>query len=288
MVTTQTLDGPVLLITDLSPRCDRAMDRAVSLSRERGTALIVLHVMDTPWLTKLAQPDWRSLQQANRETALGQLQLDLLGADVELKVLIEIGNPIEVIERVVNEQQCALIVSGTARDETLGRVVLGNTVERLARRCSIPLLVVRMRPSHAYKQVLVATDFSDGARAALTSAHALLPTADLTLYHAFDQVAGIYELDQPTIEEAIVNQQNKARLFAAAINNDASDAVKVVVEHGSPQQRLPAYVDDHPVDLVVLGTQGATGMVRAAMGSVAENLLASLRCDVMVVPRPAH
>jgi nucleotide-binding universal stress UspA family protein len=264
------------------------MDRAVSLSRERGTALIVLHVMDTPWLTKLAQPDWRSLQQANRETALGQLQLDLLGADVELKVLIEIGNPIEVIERVVNEQQCALIVSGTARDETLGRVVLGNTVERLARRCSIPLLVVRMRPSHAYKQVLVATDFSDGARAALTSAHALLPTADLTLYHAFDQVAGIYELDQPTIEEAIVNQQNKARLFAAAINNDASDAVKVVVEHGSPQQRLPAYVDDHPVDLVVLGTQGATGMVRAAMGSVAENLLASLRCDVMVVPRPAH
>ena len=39
--------GPILLATDLSARGDRALDRALQLAKERGTQLIVLHVMES-------------------------------------------------------------------------------------------------------------------------------------------------------------------------------------------------------------------------------------------------
>lgn len=288
MAATHPVCGPVLLITDLSPRCDRAMDRAAALAKMHGVPLIALHVMDTPWLTKLAQPAWRSLQQDSLVSAQKRLRTDLSHADVDLRVLVETGNPVEVIEQVAKEYQCSLIVSGTARDETLGRLVLGNTVERLARRASMPLLVVRTRAFAPYAKVMVATDFSDGARQALSVAVTLLGPAKITLYHAFDQVAGIYQLDEPTIKEQREALTKKASEFAHATQGMQGTQLAIAVEHGVPHELVPAYAQANDIELVVMGTHGATGMIRTAMGSVAEKLLAKVGCDVLIVPQTRH
>ena len=283
-----TLAGPVLLLTDLSARCDRAMDRAVSLARKHQVELIALHVIDTPWLTKLAQPAWRTMQEAHRQVAEQQLAKDLSHSDVSFSAVIEVGNPIEVIEQVAKARQCALIVCGTARDETLGRIVLGTTVERLARQCETPLLIVRSRPFEPYRRTLLASDFSEGSRAAMQAALNLFKQTKFTLYHAFDQVAGIYDLDQPTIDEQTAAQQKRAQAF---IENLGPEAVKriedVVIEHGAADHLLPVFVQAHDIELVVLGTHGVTGIIRTAMGSVAEKLLETLSCDVLMV-RQSH
>lgn len=283
----QTL-GPILLITDLSPRCDRAMDRAVKLAHEHGVGLIALHVMDTPWLAKIAQPAWRQMQADQIAMAQSRLQKDLSHSEMAVEVLVEVGSPLEVIDRIAKERNCSLIVSGTARDETLGRMVLGTTVERLARQSETPLLIVRARPFDPYRRALVATDFSAGSRAAMRAALRLCPKADFTLYHAFDQVAGIYDLDQPTIDEETAIHQKQAQHFVESFADLAGKAqLAIVVEHGAADKTLPAYVAEHDVELVVLGTHGVTGIVRTAMGSVAEKLLAALRCDVLIV-RQSH
>lgn len=279
------VSGPILLITDLSPRCDRAMDRAAALAKMHGVCLIALHVMDTPWLAKLTQPAWHSLQQDNIALARKQLQTDLSHAGVELTVLVETGNPVEVIEQVAKDNQCSLIVSGTAREETLGRLVLGNTVERLARRASTPLLIVRARAFAPYAKILMTTDFSGGAKQALMFAQALFGQANITLYHAFEEVAGIYQLDGPTVKEQIQALASKAHKFAQSTPGLQNAELPAVIEHGTPHELVPVYVQANHIDLVVMGTHGVTGVVRAAMGSVAEKLLASLRCDVLIVPQ---
>lgn len=289
MTAAPNASGPILLITDLSPRCDRAMDRAVAMAQAHNLPLIALSVMDTPWLTKLATPAWRSLQQDNLAQAQKRLLKDLSPAitqgHVKVDVLVETGNPVEIIARVANEHQCSLIVSGTARDETLGRVVLGNTVERLARRTTIPLLVVRARPFASYATVVVATDFSEGSKHALAVAHGLCRDAAFTLYHAFDEVAGIYALDQPTVQEQAKALKKKATAFVHATPGLESTELPAVIEHGVAAQQLPAYVESNEIELVVMGTHGATGILRTAMGSVAEQLLATLLCDVLIVPQ---
>ena len=75
------------------------------------------------------------------------------------------GDPLARILETADAYGCSLIVTGTARDETLGRLLLGTTVE-LARQARQPVLVVKNRPRRPYRDVLVATDFSAGSRQA--------------------------------------------------------------------------------------------------------------------------
>ena len=278
------LKGPVLLITDLSARCDRALDRAVGLARQHKVKLIALHVIEPSFLSKLILPSWNIAQKEHQMVAEQRLRHDLKDANVELEVLVEIGYPVETINEVASANHCALIVSGTARDESLGRIMLGSTVERLARQCQTPLLVVRRRPFDSYSHILVGTDFSESSRYALEAAIDLVPHQKVTVYHSFDEVAGVRTLDAATIEETTRHLQRQTREFLDKTPTVSQiSAPEIVVEYGAPGQSIPKFVQDQDIELVVLGTHGATGILKTAMGSIAEQLLTLLRCDVMIV-----
>jgi nucleotide-binding universal stress UspA family protein len=53
---------------------------------------------------------------------------------------------------------------------------------------------------------------------------------------------------------------------------------------GAPEVVLGDYVDKHWPDLVAAGTHGRTGPQQASIGSVAEQFLNTLPCDVLAVP----
>ena len=279
------LTAPILLITDLSARCDRAMDRALSVAQSNGVKLIVLHVIDTPWIRRLTQPDWQAHQERHLQQAQARLRRDLPETTVDIDIMVEQGDIVEVIEQVAIDQQCSLIVSGTARDETLGRIVLGNTVQRLARRVAIPLLIVRHRAHQTYNNVVVASDFSAGSGQALLMASRLFADAAITIYHGFDEVAGIYALDEPTLREQTLARQKQAHAFVQSALNRTPADLSIVIEHGAVTECLPALVESQAINIVAVGTHGVSGMARMAMGSVAETLLDRLNCDVLVVPQ---
>lgn len=277
--------GPILLITDLSARCDRALDRAVQLAQHHNVKLIALHVIEPSFLSKLLVPTWDSTQKEHQQAAQQRLLDDLQHVKVDLEVLVEIGYPVDVIKAVSKQYNCSMVVSGTARDETLGRFILGGTVERVARESDVPLLVVRRRPAQNYGKILAGFDFSEGARQAVESAVKLIPHQSLTLFHSFDEVGDVRDLDAATIQEATAHLTGNVETFAkTTLAATDPGALNVVVQHGSTTKTLPAYVHDNHIELVVLGTQGLTGIVRTAMGSVAEQLLLLLRTDVLIVP----
>jgi nucleotide-binding universal stress UspA family protein len=174
----------LLLATDLSCRGDRALDRATELAAEWRARLVVLNVLQAPApVTDL--PSWRRPLDPH-EAARRRVLRDLRGAEgLDLEVLVERGEPAPRILDVAGRLGCELIVTGVARDETLGRLLPGTTVEALVRRASVPVLVVKSRPRGAYRNVVVATDFSEGSRAALEAALALLPEARVRLFHAY-------------------------------------------------------------------------------------------------------
>src|SRR3546814_4263840 len=66
-----------------------------------------------------------------------------------------------------------------------GDFLIGTTVERLARRAGLPLLIVKGRAEQEYQQLMAATDFSECSRTALTTAVNLFPATAITLVHAY-------------------------------------------------------------------------------------------------------
>ncbi|MBB1597540.1 universal stress protein [Achromobacter sp. UMC46] len=277
--------GPILLATDLSARGDRALDRALQLTKELGTKLIVLHVMEshaTP--ARLTTPVWRRLSTDHKALAERELAEDLAAADVPSEVVVVSGDPLARIMETADSFGCSLIVTGIARDETLGRLLLGTTVEKLARQARQPVLVVKTRPRKPYRDVLVATDFSPGSRQALRAALQLVPNADLTLFHAYDVPFQGKSLPDDAITRSFYKgAEQSAREFTADTPELSGKTPRIVLEAGQPETVLSEYSFNHRSDLVVTGTHGRTGILRTAIGSVAERLLESLPSDVLIV-----
>jgi hypothetical protein len=56
---------------------------------------------------------------------------------------------------------------------------------------------------------------------------------------------------------------------------------------GDAANEIARYAREHGVDLIVIGTHGRTGMSRALLGSVAERVIRTAPCPVLVVPASA-
>lgn len=290
---TQGAPRKILLATDLSARCDRALDRAAALAEAWKADLLAVHALEQPadfYATDLERrlPSWRRPPDAARIVE-EQLRHDMLQAAANVSAVVEKGEPTEVILRIAKAQACDLIVTGIARDETLGRFGLGATVDRLLRRTRIPLLIVKQRVRAPYSNILVATDFSESSRHALRAAMAFFPDQRCSIFHAYDAPMAGLAGDPTRYQEEyrkVATRDCAAFLAGAGISDERSRRLGLIVEHGYPSHLIRQYVWDQGVDLVVLGTHGRSALFDVLIGSTAKEILSSLSCDVMVVREP--
>lgn len=278
----------ILLATDLSARCDRALDRAARLASGWSAQLVVVHALQDQDPAS-DQPSWRRiidpLQSARRYV------LNDVGehAHLDLEVVVEHADAAELIQSAAARFNCELIITGVARDETLGRFFLGTIVHELARKTDVPILVVKSRPRDSYRRIIVATDFSDGSRYAMERTLTLLPDAQITLFHAFDLAYANLRTDQ-----AAARESEKEHVMGLCEEFIASSPVAVnararihpVCEYGEPGALLRDFVQVSGAQLVVLGTAGRTGLASVLLGSIALRLSTELPVDVVLVRRP--
>lgn len=276
--------GPahLLLATDLSARCDRALDRAAQLARDWRADLTAVHVIEAT-----GTPDQLLIWAAGEgeaavvRIALREIGRDLAALDVRTAVkVVPTGDPATAIRNVAMETDSALVVVGMARGELLGRFVLGSIVERLARSLPQPLLVVRNRVRDAYRRIVVATDFSESSRSALKLTARLFPGCELIVYHALP-VAGDLRPALERIDHVPPADSVAEFLALAALPGDIR--ARPVAERGRLEEVLARYVRDQDIDLVVVGSHGSSGIMRILLGSSATKLLRWLPCDTMVV-----
>ena len=287
-----TSPGTILSATDLSSRCDRALDRAALLARHWQARLVVVHALQTTAEFIKARrrhdlPSWRRPEDRARVVAR-QLRADLVDPDSRAAVVVEEGEPTELILREAERQQADLIVTGVARNELFGRRLLGTTVDVLIRSAGAPVLVVQNRPRRPYERVVVATDFSDGSRHALYTSLCWFGAADLTLFHAYRTMTGGM-VDQARVRDgwqAVARQDAETFLDAARLPADTRSRLRLLIEKGDPEWLLRDYVEVAGVDLVVVGTRGRGAVLDLLLGSTAKRLADGLSCDVMVVPTP--
>lgn len=149
----------------------------------------------------------------------------------------------------------------------------------------------------ALKNILVATDFSEPADAALTYGRTLARSFDATLHvlhvtqdiylQAFGSEA--YVAPVPDLQRDIDDAARK-HLDELLIDSDASGPAtrKVLRTSNSPARSIVEYAREESVDLIVMGTQGRGGVAHLLMGSVAERVVRTAPCPVLTVRHPEH
>lgn len=285
-----TLPEKILLATDMSGRCDRALARAAQLSTAWQARLLVVHALEAVEARQEAElahrlPSWR--QPEAHETVVAQrLRDDLAGEGISADVHTGEGEPAAVVLEAARREQADLVVTGLAHDQPYVRRRVGTMVDTLLRDpLEVPLLVVRRRVSGPYRHVVVATDFSPAACAALETAVGWLGGARLTLFHAYEvRPPGPIGLGYGDLDRAeSASQACKQMLSEMALAPEVSEQLQRILERGSPADLLPDYVRNQAVDLVVMGSSSRAGFMRKLLGSTTETLLHTIDCDVLVV-----
>jgi nucleotide-binding universal stress UspA family protein len=283
----------LLAAIDLSSAAQQAASRAAQIASEHSAELALVHVVETDWL--LAVRDLvgdRDLHGAYEEQR--RIQLSALAADIarqqgiQPQVLLRSGSPLKELSEAAKSADLMVIAAGG--HPGVRGVALGSTPSRLARLVSRPLLVVRNPVEHAYRRVLVATDFSDASVEALRHAIRLAPTAHIDVVHCFQMAyesrlrlagAGDEQL-QAYRDHARAVAERQAQGLPAQVGDPAR--VRVSIRQGDARFELLAAAKQYGTDLIVVGKQGRSFVSETLLGSVTAWLLEEASCDVLVVP----
>jgi nucleotide-binding universal stress UspA family protein len=142
-----------------------------------------------------------------------------------------------------------------------------------------------------FKNILVATDFSEPSSAATGLAVDLATTlgSALTLVHVFDLPGYAYAGTPFTIVDLLapVEEAAQAELDRALESvKRRVPAARAMLRRGAPWQEILRAIEESRADLVVLGTRGRQGVTRALLGSVAEKVVRMSPVPVLTLQAP--
>lgn len=270
----------MLIATDLTARGDRPFERARLLAEAWDADRTLLFVNDSD-------------QKADRAKVKKQLSRNY-GDDVEqCNLVIEDAlktndKTPRIIAETASKLDGDMIIAGAARHNDISDFFLGTAVDHLARHATMPILIVKERPRSHYKNILVASDFSDFSAHALKTALTLFPEVNIHMVHAY-QVAFEAWLDSEGVaDEMKAEAERELAEFMAGLDLTETDQERInthLVE-GNLHQSIHDMIENSDVDLLVLGTHGRGGFAMATIGSRASEMLGWSPVDVLLVRKP--
>ncbi|MDJ1430710.1 universal stress protein [Halostagnicola sp. A-GB9-2] len=138
-----------------------------------------------------------------------------------------------------------------------------------------------------YESILVATDGSDDASAAVTDAVSLARALEVPL-HGVAVVETRTAYDSGLVDPDEVEQRLRAHAHDSleALEQAAADSgvsVATSMRTGPPHEEILAYADEHEIGLLVVGSHGRSSFRRALLGSTVDAIVRLSDRPVLVV-----
>ena len=146
--------------------------------------------------------------------------------------------------------------------------------------------------SSIFRKIMLATDGSESARKAVDSAIEIAKSSNAKLYAVHVIALGDYYSSMPlsidaewikAMEEHLRIQGKEATHYVENAGRAANVEVEPVILEGNPANEIVDFAEKNDIDLIVMGTQGKTGIQRFLIGSVAENVVRHSIKTVLVV-----
>ncbi len=270
----------LLLAIDFSSEADRALSRAINLAAAQSAVLHVVYV--SPPGESMAEGE----QRLSRYLAV-QAEFRKIGHEARVIAHNDIS---EAILARAEEVAAGLIIMGMHRKARLRDLFTGTNIDRVIRRGSRPVLMVRHACSNAYQQVLVGSDFSPSADAALELALELAETGNIHLMHAFN-IPDTYigdKIEQYAGDVIAVNEKRKMESFLEEkremiiASHKELAGVHVRVEQGAAYESLLAEADAISADLIAIGAHSGANFSPFKVGGTTHDILVNPPCDVLI------
>lgn len=262
----------ILIPLDGSPAAEAVLATIMPLVRARPSEVLLLRVAEA---TEVSPAISAYLERA--ATALSV-------HGVQVSHDLALGRPAPAILSFARENQCTLIAMSTHGRTGLSRALVGSVTEEVLRHADVPLLACRptARPIEV-KRILVALDGSPVAETILpdVTRMALTLSAEIHVVRVavpIVMVGGLtdYPMSFPPDDPMPYLNEVCTRLRTSGVR---AEPIALV---GGPAVELTRHAEACGAGMICLASHGRTGVARLVLGSIAEAVLRSAPCPVLV------
>jgi len=280
----------IVFATNGSPEASAAMHFASALAKREETLLHVLTVLE-PLPALPSQPVGAAyhmtIEIERGEALLDRVRAELASADAAPSSVTSmlVGGPAATIADAANAWKAQYIILGAGRHGAIERLLAGDTVVRVMRHSSVPVIAVPSTGGPLPCNGIVAVDFGEASLAAARGAASVIGEGTLRVVHVRPEIdlpatdpsawSEIYESGADTMLARLADELRKAH---------AGLHVETTLLRGHVPTVLLDYADRISVDLIAVGQHGYGVVDRFLFGSVAQAMVRAAHCAVLVAP----
>ena len=176
----------ILVAIDYSAMAQEALKRAIFIAKEKDAQLIVMHVIEPPFIEspflKLVDKDEVKEELTNNTNKLNA------EANLNYILFVESGLAVGTITRKVETTKADLLVIGTHGKDDIRSNYFGSTTLKLIQKTHIPVLIVKNEVNDSYQKILAPTNLSDYSKESILFAKSLFSKPSIKYLYAFESV----------------------------------------------------------------------------------------------------
>lgn len=260
-----------------------AAQYASDLNRE----ILLLHVVDITWGVVPADFAEKALLSAEHQlrTEADRIRANYPGIRVHPRVVM--GSPTQ--ELLSGSSEASILVVGSHALERFGDYVFSTRAARLAAAAPCTVVIIPSGEVDVGAGVVVGADGSEASASAVEFAAAEAdrfsePLTAVYVWHAPDPWSDVPSVEwpaQPAEEDRLIVAESIAGL------KERYPDLSVGTEIVTARPATGLYAASAGARMLVVGTHGRHGFAKFALGSVAQDMVLSMPCQVAVA-RPAR
>ncbi len=304
----------ILVPLDGSALAEAILSQVIELAMLRRSEIVLLRVA-LAHATLVSDPvaaQVRVIEEA--QAYLAGIEANLVAQGLAIKSVVRYGHAADEILDHARTGDVAMIAMSTHGRGGIRRWALGSVAETVVRHAPVPVLLVRatgpaaaslpastsseasMAPAAGasapvmMRRILCPVDLTPACRGIMATAGALASRfgADLTILHVVRDPLNVASphVPLPSLEQL---REETIRAAEATLRGEMEHALgptpraSLDVVAGVPFQQIIRHAARHHADLIVMGTEGKTGLSHAIMGSTAEQVVRRAPCPVLTL-----
>lgn len=147
-------------------------------------------------------------------------------------------------------------------------------------------------------RILIPTDFSENAWNAIKYGMELFKGRECVIYLSYIQVKPVFTAaestvtaNSPELRDQILKERKRNLedliLRIRDMGLDGNHTLATLANTGLFIDGIKSQIEDYKIDLIIMGTRGASGLRKITIGSNTGNVITRVKCPVLVVPENA-